>query len=158
MEATTTTNVREADGTTRERSEASSPHGQATGRTRPPVGIWIGRGLSGLVIAFLLMASALPKFLHLEVAAESMRQLGWQENYLVLIGSIEVVGAILYAIPRTAALGAVLLTALFGGAVASQLRIEAPLFSHTLFPVYVGALTWAGLWLRSPRVREVWRL
>jgi hypothetical protein len=116
---------------------------------------WVGRVMSGLVVAFLLVASAFPKLFLPEIAAESMHQLGWNDEHLLLLASIEIAGAVLYAVPRTAGLGAVLLTGLLGGAVASQLRIDAPAFSHTLFPVYVGLLMWGGLWLRSARLRDV---
>jgi uncharacterized membrane protein YphA (DoxX/SURF4 family) len=119
------------------------------------VGIWIGRVMSGLVIAFMLMASAFPKLFMPELATESMQQLGWNAKHLQLIAIIEIVGALLYAVPRTAALGAVFLTGLLGGAVATHLRIENPLFSHTLFPLYVGALMWGGLWLRNAQVRAI---
>ena len=119
------------------------------------VGLWIGRGMSGLVIAFLLLASVFPKLFLPELAVESLQQLGWNAKHLLLIAVIELVGTLLYAIPRTAALGAVLLTGLLGGAVATHLRIDHPLFSHTLFPLYVGLLMWGGLWLRNARVRAL---
>ncbi len=61
----------------------------------------------------------------------------------------------LYAWPRTALLGAVVLTGLFGGAIATHLKLHSPLFSHTLFGLYLGILVWGGLWLRDPRVRQV---
>jgi hypothetical protein len=108
--------------------------------------------MSGLVIAFLLLASAAPKFFMPQLAGESMRELGWDPKHLLLIAILELVGTVLYAIPRTAVLGAVLLTGLLGGAVATHLRIDNPLFSHTLFPLYVGFLMWGGLWLRNARV------
>jgi hypothetical protein len=62
---------------------------------------------------------------------------------------------VLYLIPRTAIFGAVITMGLLGGAMATQLRAQAPLFSHTLFSVYVGLVMWGGLWLRSPRLRQV---
>jgi uncharacterized membrane protein YphA (DoxX/SURF4 family) len=118
------------------------------------LGTWIGRVMSGLVVAFLLMASVFPKLFMPELALESMQQLGWNAKHLWVIAAIELVGTLLYAIPRTAALGAVLLTGLFGGAVATHLRIENPWFSHTVFPLYVGFLMWGGLWLRNAQTRE----
>jgi uncharacterized membrane protein YphA (DoxX/SURF4 family) len=111
--------------------------------------------MSGLVIAFLLTASVFPKLFLPELALESMRQLGWHAKHLWVIAVIELVGTLLYAIPRTAALGAVLMTGLFGGAVATHLRIDNPLFSHTLFPLYVGSLMWGGLWLRNAQTRAL---
>jgi hypothetical protein len=65
------------------------------------------------------------------------------------------VGTALYAWPRTAVLGAILLTGLFGGAIASHLRLGDPLFSHTLFGVYLGMLMWGGLWFRDPALRAL---
>jgi uncharacterized membrane protein YphA (DoxX/SURF4 family) len=119
------------------------------------VGIWIGRVMSGLVIAFLMIASVFPKLFLPEIAAESMQQLGWNPKHVLVIAVIELVGTLLYAIPRTTVMGAVLLTGLFGGAVATHLRIDNPLLSHTAFPLYVGFLMWGGLWLRNPRVRAL---
>jgi hypothetical protein len=84
-----------------------------------------------------------------------MQQLGWNPKHVFVIAAIELVGTLLYAIPRTSAMGAVLLTGLLGGAVATHLRIDNPLFSHTLFPLYVGFLMWGGLWLRNARVRAL---
>jgi uncharacterized membrane protein YphA (DoxX/SURF4 family) len=119
------------------------------------VGTWIGRVMSGLVIAFMLLASVTPKLFMPELGAESMQQLGWNVKHLLVIALIELAGTLLYAIPRTSALGAVVLTGLLGGAVATHLRIDNPLPSHTLFPLYVGALMWGGLWLRNARVRAL---
>ena len=68
----------------------------------------------------------------------------------MLLGS-----TLLYAIPRTAVLGAILLTAYLGGAVATHVRVGSPLFSHTLFGVYLGVIVWGGLWLRDPRIRAL---
>ncbi len=119
------------------------------------VGTWIGRVMSGLVIAFMLIASVFPKLFLPELAAETMRQLGWNAKHVLVIAVLELVGTVLYAIPRTAALGAVFLTGLFGGAVATHLRIENPLFSHTVFPLYVGFLMWGGLWLRNAQTRAL---
>jgi len=74
---------------------------------------------------------------------------------LLWIGIIQLICVVLYLVPRTAVLGALLLTGYLGGAVASQLRVGAPLLSHTLFPIYVAALLWGGLYLREPRLRAL---
>lgn len=126
-----------------------------TDQRKATVRIWIGRVMSGLVIAFMLMASSFPKLFLPELAAESMQQLGWNAKHLLVIAVLELVGTLLYAIPRTAALGAVFLTGLLGGAVATHLRIENPLLSHTAFPLYIGLLMWGGLWLRNAQVRAL---
>jgi hypothetical protein len=156
MQMTTATlNVHGADETNAGPGAAIGTASRNTDQRKATVGVWIGRVMSGLVIAFMLMASVFPKLFMPELAQESMQQLGWNAKHLLIIAAIELVGTLLYAIPRTAALGAVLLTGLLGGAVATHLRIENPLFSHTVFPLYVGLLMWGGLWLRNAQVRAL---
>ena len=113
---------------------------------------WI---MSALVAVFLLGASAAPKLMGSQLAADPLAVVGWPAKYMVLIGVIELACAILYIIPKTSLLGAVLLTGLLGAALAANLRVDNPLFSHTLFSVYLGVFAWAGLWLREPRIRDV---
>lgn len=117
--------------------------------------LWLGRVLSGLFVLFMLGASATPKLLRLPVAEETMAQLGWPPGFAFLIGLLELSLVALYLIPRTAVLGAVLMMALLGGAMATQLRVGNPLFTHVLFTVYVGVFMWGGLWLRDARLRAV---
>ena len=114
--------------------------------------------LSGLVALFLLGASALPKFLGIDAATEAMAVVGWPGKYLVLIGGIELGCVILFLTPRTALLGAVLTTGLLGGSLAANLRVDNPLFSHTLFSIYLGVAIWVALWLREAKVRGVFPL
>lgn len=114
-----------------------------------------GYVLSGLFAAFLAVASITPKFFIPDVATESMRQLGWPEGHVLLIGVIELVCLVLYLFPRTAILGAVLMTGLLGGAMASQLRVGNPLVSHTLFGIYLGLFMWGGLWFRDAGLRAM---
>ena len=116
---------------------------------------WI---LSALIGLFLAIASALPKFMGIEAATDAMMVVGWPVKYLVLIGVIEVGCVILFLIPRTALLGAVLTTGLLGAALAANLRVDNPLFSHTLFSIYLGVAVWVALWLREDRVRAVFPL
>lgn len=111
--------------------------------------------LSGLIGLFLVGASAAPKLLGLAVAREPMEVVGWPAKYLVLIGLIELGCMVLFLIPRTALLGAVLTTGLLGGSLAANLRVDNPLFSHTLFSIYLGAAVWLALWLRDTKVRAV---
>jgi hypothetical protein len=115
-----------------------------------------GRVLSGLVVLFLLFDGAM-KLVPLAVVTDTMAQLGWPVDSATArtLGVLTIAGALLYAMPRTAVLGAILLTGYLGGAVATHLRIGSPLFSHVLFGVYVGALAWGGLWLRDPRLRAL---
>lgn len=115
--------------------------------------------LSGLFVLFMLGASAAPKLLGMDVADETMRQLGWPDGYVFMIGIIELALVALYVFPRTSVLGAVLMMALLGGAMATQIRAGSPLFSHQLFSIYLGLFMWGGLWLRDPALRAVfpWR-
>ena len=117
--------------------------------------IWVGRTLSGLVILFLLVASVAPKLLKIGVATDTLAGLGWDPGHVLAIGLIELACVVLYAIPRTSVLGALLTTALLGGAIASNWRADQPLFSHVLFGVYLGIAMWAGLWLRDPALRAL---
>lgn len=113
-----------------------------------------GWALSGLVIAFLVMDSVM-KLLMLPVVAETTGQLGWAPETAFPLGLVLLACTALYAWPRTAVLGAILLTAYLGGAVATHVRIGSPLFSHILFGVYLALFVWGGLWLRDPRLRAL---
>lgn len=114
----------------------------------------IGTGLSGFVIAFLLFDSVI-KFTGMQPVTDSFAQLGYPVDLAPAIGALELACVLLYAFPRTAVVGAILLTGHLGGAIASHTRIASPLFSHTLFGVYVGLLVWAGLWLREGRLHAL---
>jgi len=121
---------------------------------KAPPSVWTGRVMSGLFVLFMLAASVAPKFLMAEMVAEqNLAPLGWPGEYLMLIAAIELICVILYVVPRTSLLGAVLMTGLLGGAIATNLRVEMPLFSHTLFGIYLGLVMWGGLWLRDPTLR-----
>ena len=115
-----------------------------------------GRIVTGLAVAFLLFDMGI-KLAGAKEAVDGTVQLGWQPHHLPILGAIEVVLLALYLIPRTAPLGAVLWTGYFGGAIATHLRLDNPLFSHVLFPIYVAALVWGGLYLRDARVRTIVR-
>lgn len=116
--------------------------------------LWTGRVLSGIAVLFLTF-DTLIKFSGAKQAVDTMTQLGWQPHALPIIGTIEVVCLILYLVPRTAPLGALLWTGYLGGAIATHLRIGNPLFGYVLFPTYVAALLWGGLYLRDARVRAL---
>lgn len=111
---------------------------------------WI---ISGLLLAFLLPASVAPKLLGMDVASNTMVELGWPAGGIFALGVLELVLLLMYAWPRTAIFGAVLFTALLGGAVATHLRVGSPLATHTLFGVYFGILLWLGLYMRDPALR-----
>ncbi|WP_421915503.1 DoxX family protein [Mesorhizobium sp.] len=118
--------------------------------------LWTGRVLSGLIVLFMIFDGVI-KLPPLDVVTQTMTQIGWpaDANVARLLGVVGLVSTVLYAVPRTSVLGAILLTAYMGGAVATHLRIGSPLFSHTLFGVYLGVIVWGGLYLRDPRVRAL---
>ncbi len=117
--------------------------------------VWTGRVLTGLFALFMLGASIYPKFFMPDVVAANMGRSGWTPDKTLLLGIIELTCLVLYLIPRTAVLGAVLMTGYLGGALATNLRVDNPLFGFTLFSVYLGLIMWGGLWLRDARVRAV---
>jgi hypothetical protein len=117
--------------------------------------LWTGRVLTGVFALFMLGASVAPKLLGMPVAEETLVQLGWPPGYAVFIGLVELTCVVLYLIPRTSLLGAVLMMALLGGAMATKMRVESPLFTHTLFSIYLALFMWGGLWLRDPVVRSL---
>ena len=132
---------------------ATLPFAAATPRNRSVIA---GRAMSGLVIAFFILDAAM-KLPPLQPVVDTMAQLGWPSDAatartlgLIMLGSV-----LLYAYPPTALLGAILITGYLGGAVATHARIGSPLFTHTLFGVYIGLLAWGGLWLRSPALRAL---
>jgi hypothetical protein len=130
----------------------------ATAQDDPRSGgiVWTGRALSALVVLFLLFDGAI-KLVPLQVVIDTVIPLGWPADPVMwrALGVVLIASALLYAHPRTAVLGALLITAYLGGAVATHMRVGSPMFSHTLFGVYVGVALWAGLWLRDPRVRAL---
>ncbi len=135
--------------------EASpGPSAEAFGSVPSRKAIWAGRVLSALGVLFLAFDATL-KVLRLPAAVEGTTQLGYPASVLLGLGLLQVACLVLYLVPRTAVLGAVLWTGYLGGAVATHVRVGHPLFSHVLFPVYVATLLWAGLWLRDRRVRRL---
>jgi hypothetical protein len=127
---------------------------RASNADMPSWATWAGRVMNGVVVAFLLVDGAV-KVLDLAVVGETLNQLGYPASLARGLGVLTLLIAVLYAFPRTAFLGAVLLTGLLGGAMATHLRVGSPLFTHLLFGLYIGVLAWAGLWLRDPRLRAV---
>ena len=113
---------------------------------------WI---MTGLLALFMLGASVAPKLMGSNLAIEPLQAVGWPVKYMLLIGLIEAGCTVLFVIPKTSVLGAVLLTGLLGASLAANLRVDNPLFSHTLFSIYLGVFAWAALWLREPRLREL---
>jgi hypothetical protein len=117
---------------------------------------WLGRVLSSLVILFLLLDGAI-KLVPWPIVTETMDRMGYgsSESLARTLGAITIACTVLYAIPPTSILGAILLTGYLGGAMASHMRIGSPLFSHLLFGFYLGLMLWGGLWLRNGSLRAL---
>jgi hypothetical protein len=121
-----------------------------------PGALWTGRALSAVFVLFMIFDGAI-KLPPLDIVTQTMLQLGWpaDPNVSRMLGIIGLISTALYALPRTSVLGAILLTAYMGGAIATKVRVDSPLFSHTLFGVYLGIILWAGLFLRDPKLRAL---
>jgi DoxX-like family len=121
--------------------------------------VWVGRVLSALFVLFMLGASAAPKLMGMPIADQIMHDLGWPPGYVLPIGILEVTLTLLYVYRPTSIFAAALFMGLFGGAMATHMRAESPLFSHTLFSIYLALFMWGGLWLRDEKLRAVfpWR-
>ncbi len=116
--------------------------------------MWSGRILSGIAVLFLTFDSVI-KLLLVQPAIDANAQLGYPASVVFPLGLLEAVLLVIYLIPRTSVLGAILWTGYLGGAIATHVRLMNPLFTHILFPIYVAALLWGGLWLRDARVRAL---
>jgi hypothetical protein len=114
----------------------------------------IGAIMAGIAILFLLF-DAVGKLVLIPQVVEGSVQLGYPESSVRVIGIILLTCVLLYLVPRTSVFGAILLTGFLGGAVATHFRVGSPLLTHTLFPVYLGALVWGGLLLREDRLRSL---
>ena len=116
--------------------------------------VWAGRIISALPVLFLLMDSVM-KLMKLAPVVEATVKLGYPAETIVPLGIILLTCTVLYVVPRTSVLSAILLTGYLGGAVATHVRVGDPLFSHVLFPVYLGVMIWFGLYLRDNRLRAL---
>ncbi len=115
---------------------------------------WVARILMGVPVLFLLFDASI-KLVKIQAVTDGMAALGYPDHLARILGVVLLLLVVLYLMPRTAVLGALLLTGYLGGAVATHVRVENPLLSHTLFPVYVALFLWGGLWLRSERLRKL---
>jgi len=115
---------------------------------------WAGYIISALPVLFLLLDGTM-KLFKPEIVIKATTDLGYPESTIVPIGITLVACTILYIIPQTAVFGAILLTGYLGGAVATNVRVGTPLFTHILFPVYVASFLWVGLYLRESRLRAL---
>lgn len=138
----------------------STLHATFDRQTAPRAGtsraaVWTGRVLSGLGVLFMLFDGGAKVLDLIPPEVKAANNLGWPDHALFTVGVLALLCTALYLIPRTAVLGCILLTGYFGGAIASHVRVDSPLFTHTLFPVYIAALFWVGLLLRDDRVRAI---
>ena len=115
---------------------------------------WAGRVMTALPVVFLLFDSVI-KLIRIDPVVQSFTELGYPVDLAVGIGIVELVCLLVYLIPRTSLLGAILLTGYLGGAVATHVRVGSPWFTHVLFPIYVAALLWGGIYLREDRLRAL---
>ncbi|HVY91997.1 MAG TPA: DoxX family protein [Bryobacteraceae bacterium] len=115
--------------------------------------LWAGRVLSTLAILFMVMDGVM-KLFKPPFVVQATIQLGYPESKIVGIGVALLISTLLYAMPRTAIFGAILLTGYLGGAVASSVRTSGPLF-NILFPAIFGVIVWASLVMRNPRLEKV---
>ncbi len=115
----------------------------------------LGWTLSALFALFMVGASVAPKLLGMPIAQQTMAALGWPDAPILLIGVLELACTLLFLFPPTGLLGSVLMMAILGGAMVTQIRAGSPLFSHTLFSIYLGIMMWGGLILRDARMRAV---
>jgi len=119
-------------------------------------GVWVGRVLSGITICFFVLDGGM-KLIQPQAVIDSTKQIGWPADPIMLtvLGLVLLICAALYAVPRSAVLGAILLTGYLGGAVSAHARAGDPLFTHDLFGAYLGIMVWGGLWFRDARIREL---
>jgi hypothetical protein len=127
---------------------------QAPSQTTSRAALWTGRVLSGIAVLFLIFDASLKVFM-VGPAVTGTVEIGYPVNVIRPLGIIQVICLALYLWPRSAVVGAVLWTGYLGGAIATHLRVGHPLFSHTLFPIYVAVLLWGGLWLRQKNLRAL---
>jgi DoxX-like family len=116
--------------------------------------LWTGRILSALPVLFMLMDGVM-KLMKPDFVVKATTQLGYPESVILPLGIVLLICTILYAVPPTAILGAILLTGYLGGAVATHVRAGDPLFTHVLAPIYFAILIWGGLYLREPRLSSL---
>lgn len=116
--------------------------------------VWTGRVLSAAAVLFLLFDSA-GKLLQVPPVVAGTKQLGYPEDVVRALGLILLISVATHLVPRLSIVGAVLLTAYLGGAVATHVRVGSPILTHALFPVYLAVLIWGGLYLRDGRLRGV---
>ena len=132
------------------RDEALAPRERSSAARGSRAALWTGRVVSAVPVAMLLFSAGMG-FAKPPAVVDGFTRFGWPESLALPLGIVQVAATILYLIPQTAVLGAILLTGFFGGATATHVRIGDPWF----IPVVVGVLVWLGLYLREPRLRSL---
>src|SRR5688500_11960380 len=116
--------------------------------------VWSGRMSGGIGILFMLIDGVF-KFILNEDVIKGTTELGFSTHHLPILGTLSLIATILYIVPRTEILGAILLTGYWGGAIATHVRLDNPWFTHILFPVYLGILAWGAVWVKNERLRKL---
>lgn len=139
--------------------ETSNPIIEKKGKTTAAAGLsrgrlWTARIMAGIVFLFMLF-DGIGKIAKPAQVVESTLALGFGERHLIVMGVLGLICTVLYALPRTRFTGALLLTGYLGGAISAHLRVDNPLWSHALFPVYIAVLAWGAVWLIDGRLRDL---
>lgn len=113
---------------------------------------WIGWGMTGLIVVAMLLDGGI-QLAAFDFVTQGMTEFGLSPSYARPLGIVTVLSTLIYAVPRTAVLGAILLTGFFGGTIATHLPGKDPLLPHIIIALVLAAMTWGGLWLRDPRLR-----
>jgi hypothetical protein len=117
--------------------------------------LWTSMIMRWFVILFMLFDAIIKFIKPAPVIQTTINELGYKDHHILIHGLTALIPTLLFMIPRTTMLGAILLTAHLGGAIASHVRVDNPLFSHTLFPVYTAILMWGSIWLRDDRLKNI---
>jgi hypothetical protein len=125
-------------------------HSEAPAASVSKIALWSGRVLSTLPVLLLVMSGVM-KLARTQQVVEGFQKMGYMDSLAVPLGIVELACTLLYVIPQTAVLGAILLTGYLGGATATHLRVNEPFIA----PVVVGVLVWLGLYLRDVRLRAL---
>ncbi|MEZ4294033.1 MAG: DoxX family protein [Polyangiaceae bacterium] len=152
------TTEQETNKETPQMTSSTSTEARSAAEGPSKAALWGGRVLSGLAVLFMAMDASM-KLLQVPDAVEGTTKLGYPASVLFGLGVVQAVCLVAYLVPRTAIVGAILWTGYLGGAVATHVRLGNPLLSHVLFPLYVAAFFWGGLWLRDMKLRALvpWR-
>jgi DoxX-like family len=122
------------------------------------VAYWIGWAMTGLIVLFMIFDGGIT-VIAFDFVTKGMTEFGFPVSYARPLGAVMLLCTLAYAVPQTAVLGAILLTGFLGGTIATHMPRPEPLLPHVAIALVMGAMVWAGLWLRDPRLRALvpWR-